>query len=224
MIIPDIAREEKLFQKGYRNIAGIDEAGRGPLAGPVVAAAVVFANSSAMKELVKIGIRDSKTLPFKKREYLYDIIVEECEDWSVSSVSEDVIDQINILQATKLAMKNAVNGLKLKPDFLLIDGNFTLENYPVSQLAIPKGDRTVFSVSAASIIAKVTRDRILIGLDKEYPEYGFAQHKGYGTKMHVDRLMKKGPCKLHRKTFSPVDKYFSVGKALNSDAENKLAK
>ncbi len=151
-------------------------------------------------------------LSAKKRSYLYEKIIEQCDDWAVSIISEEIIDEINILQATKLAMVKAVESLKIKPDFLLIDGNFTLESFPVSQLAIPKADQNVFSVSAASVLAKVTRDRILVEFDGQYPEYGFAKHKGYGTKEHMDALNKKGPCKIHRKSFSPVGKLFSKWK------------
>jgi len=209
MITPDFSREEKLFKKGYKTIAGMDEAGRGPLAGPVIAAAVVFSKSETFKELIKIGARDSKTLSFKKREYLYDAIIERCRDWAVGSVSEETIDEINILRATMLAMRQAIEKLNVKPDFLLIDGIYTIEDYPVSQMAIPKADKFVLSVSAASIIAKVTRDRILINLDKEYPGYGFACHKGYGTKYHIEMLKKNGPCKIHRKSFRPISKFIS---------------
>lgn len=208
MIIPDFSREEKLFKKGYKIIAGIDEAGRGPLAGPVVAAAVVFSIDS-VKELIKIGVRDSKALPSKKRNYLYDIITERCLDWAAGIVSEVVIDEINILEATKLAMKMAVEKLKIQPDFLLIDGRHTIDSCHISQLAIPKADQYIFSVSAASIIAKTTRDRILIEFDREYPGYGFAKHKGYGTKLHMETLEMKGPCKIHRKSFRPVGKMIS---------------
>ncbi|MDF1498064.1 MAG: ribonuclease HII [Patescibacteria group bacterium] len=210
MIIPDFSREEKLFQRGYKYVAGIDEAGRGPLAGPVVAAAVVFNNAKSINNLIIKGVRDSKTFSEKKRECFYQMIVEESQDWGVSVISEDVIDKINILEATKLAMRRAVENLKGNPDFLIIDGISTIEDFPASQMAIPKADRYVFSVSAASIIAKVTRDRILIDFDKEYPGYGFASHKGYGTKQHIEMIMKKGPCKIHRKTFEPIKKFFHL--------------
>lgn len=210
MIIPDFSREDKLFKKGYKNIAGIDEAGRGPLAGPVVAAAVIFSdNKTAIKKLIESGVRDSKTLTFKKKEFLYDAIIENCEDWSVGIVAEEVIDKINILEASLLAMRTAAERLNIKPDFLLVDGKFTIENYPADQIAIPKADQNIFSVSAASIIAKVTRDRILIDLDKKYPGYEFAQHKGYGTKLHMEILTKMGPCEIHRKSFAPIKKLIS---------------
>ncbi|MBW6440822.1 ribonuclease HII [Patescibacteria group bacterium] len=212
MIIPDFYREEKLFQRGYKYIAGVDEAGRGPLAGPVVAAAVVFHDLKCIDNLIKKGIRDSKTISEKKREYFYEMIVKHSEDWGIGVVSERTIDQINILEATKLAMRNAVENLKIMPDFILVDGINTVENFPASQMAIPKADQYVFSVSAASIVAKVTRDTILHKLDCQYPGYGFAKHKGYGTKLHLDMIREKGPCKIHRKSFMPIKNYF-----LNSD-------
>ena len=212
MITPDFCREEKLFKKGYKNIAGIDEAGRGPLAGPVVAAAIIFSKNKLLNKLLEIGIRDSKLLSPKKREYLFELILEKCHAWSIGIVSEETIDEINILEASLLAMRRAVEKLEVKPDFLLIDGNHTIKNYPVSQIAIPKADQYVFSVSAASILAKVTRDKILIDLDKKYPKYGFAQHKGYGTKFHLKMLKEIGPCKIHRRSFAPVKNLLSIFK------------
>ena len=204
MIIPDFSREEKLFKKGYKIIAGIDEAGRGSLAGPVVAAAVVFSEIKVVEELIKIGIMDSKVLSAKKRDCLYNIAIEKCRDWAIGIVSERTIDKINVLEASKLAMKRAVENLSVKPDFLLIDGKYTIEDYPASQMAIPHADEFVFSVSVASILAKVARDKILTGLDKKYPEYGFAKHKGYGTEYHMKILKKNGHCEIHRKTFKPI--------------------
>ncbi len=209
MIIPDFSREKKLFEKGYTYIAGVDEAGRGPLAGPVVAAAVVFSNNKIIGELIEKGVRDSKTLSIKKREYLYELIIERSHDWAVGNVSEKIIDKINILEATKLAMRKAVESLNNTPDFILVDGINTIEDFPASQIAIPKADQFVFSVSAASIIAKVTRDRILMNFDEQYPGYGFATHKGYGTKFHMEMIKKMGPCKIHRKSFKPIEKLFS---------------
>lgn len=205
MIIPDFTSEEKLFRKGYKNIAGLDEAGRGPLAGPVVAAAVVFSEGEKIGDMIKMGVRDSKLLTPRKRNYLYEKIIEKCSDWSVGVVSEETIDEINILQASLLAMRQAVDSLKIRPDFLIIDGKFTISDFPISQLAIPKADQRIFSVSAASVIAKVTRDRLLAELDIKYPNYGFAKHKGYGTKDHIAAIEKHGPCKIHRKSFSPID-------------------
>ena len=222
MIIPDFSREEKLLKKGYKYIAGVDEAGRGPLAGPVVAAAVVFLNDKTIKELIKKGVRDSKTLSAKKREYFYELIIEQSQDWAVGKVSEEVIDEINILEATKLAMRKAVESLKNTPDFILVDGINTIEDFPASQIAIPKADQFVFSVSAASIIAKVTRDKILMDFDKQYPGYGFATHKGYGTKFHIEMIKKMGPCKIHRKSFKPVENLFSKIFKKNDNAIDQI--
>ncbi|MFA7169737.1 MAG: ribonuclease HII [Candidatus Paceibacterota bacterium] len=211
MIIPDFSREESLMRKGYKAIAGVDEAGRGPLAGPVVAAAVIFENNlGIVNELIDLGVRDSKKIAEKKRESLYEFIINRALSWSVEAVSEKVIDEINILNATKLAMRSSVEKLKINPDFLLIDGNATLESFPISQLAIPKADEYIFSVSAASILAKVTRDRILLQLDKEYPGYEFYRHKGYGTKLHMDILKEKGPCEIHRKSFEPIKSMLGI--------------
>ncbi|MDD3006765.1 MAG: ribonuclease HII [Candidatus Pacebacteria bacterium] len=205
MTIPDFQREDELFGKGYRIVAGIDEAGRGPLAGPVVAGAVAFANDAAVvRELLALGLRDSKQVSEKKREQLYEFISREAQGWAVGIVSEKIIDEINILNATKLAMKDAVSKLELRPDFVLIDGNATLFGLLIDQLAIPKADEHIISVSAASIMAKVTRDRILVELDEKYPGYGFRIHKGYGTKFHMDALREKGPCEAHRRSFEPI--------------------
>lgn len=205
MTIPDFQREEELLGKGYKIVAGVDEAGRGPLAGPVVAGAVVFGSDMAIvRELLALGLRDSKQVSEKKREKLYEFISREARYWAVEAVSEKVIDEINILNATKLAMRNAVLKLALQPDFILIDGNATLSGLYVNQLAIPKADEHIVSVSAASIMAKVTRDRILVELDEKYPQYGFRIHKGYGTKMHMDALREKGPCDAHRRSFEPI--------------------
>jgi len=199
------------MRKGYKAIAGVDEAGRGPLAGPVVAAAVIFENNlGIVNELIDLGVRDSKKIAEKKRESLYEFIINRALSWSVEAVSEKVIDEINILNATKLAMRSSVEKLKINPDFLLIDGNATLESFPISQLAIPKADEYIFSVSAASILAKVTRDRILLQLDKEYPGYEFYRHKGYGTKLHMDILKEKGPCEIHRKSFEPIKSMLGI--------------
>ncbi len=204
MIIPDFNREEGLYRKGYRTIAGVDEAGRGPLAGPVVAAAVVFSPEVFDFELGKRGVRDSKTLSGAKREELYEFITQKAGCWGVGIVSEKTIDKMNILQASLLAMKIAVENLKNKPDFLLLDGNHTIKNYPVSQIAAPGGDKIIISISAASIIAKVTRDRIMFDVHQKFPQYGFDRHKGYGTKLHLEKIKEHGFCEIHRKTFRPI--------------------
>lgn len=212
MITPDFSREENLMQKGYARVAGIDEAGRGPLAGPVVAAAVIFEKDPLLiAELIRRGVRDSKTLSESQREKLYGFISERAAAWAVGIVPEAVIDEINILEATKRAMRIAVEKLALRPDILVIDGNALLTDFPFNQLAVPKADAHILSVSAASILAKVTRDRILNHLDEEYPGYGFRQHKGYGTRSHLAVLREKGPCPVHRKSFEPIKSMLGDG-------------
>lgn len=207
MIIPDFSREADLQKKGYLNIVGVDEAGRGPWAGPVVAGAVIFENDEKLiAELIAAGIRDSKKISEKKREKLYDFIIQNSKAWGVGIVSEKIIDEINILNATKLAMRLALEKMSVKPDFLLIDGNGILQDFPARQMAVPRADQNILSVSAASILAKVTRDRILIQFEEKYPGYGFSKHKGYGTQMHMDALINLGPCEIHRRSFAPIKK------------------
>jgi len=200
MRYPNFSEEKKLRKSGFRTVAGLDEAGRGPLAGPVVAAAAVI----KIKKFNVGHIKDSKKLSAKKREEFFKILTKHPDlEWGRGIVSEKVIDKINILEATKLAMKKAVKGLKKKPDFLILDGNFRI-NLPLSQKSIIKADEKVFSCAAASIIAKVTRDRIMDRYHKKYPLYKFNKHKGYPTKLHFKLLKKYGPCKIHRKSFGPV--------------------
>ena len=202
MNYPDFSQEEKLHKKGFKYVCGLDEAGRGPLAGPVVAAAAVILD---FKKLKIKNINDSKKVSKNQRENLYKILIDHPQiKWGIGIVSEKVIDKINILQATKLAMQKSVKNLDC--DFLLLDGNFKIDSN-VPQKSIIKGDQKVISISIASIIAKVTRDKIMEKYDKQYPNYGFAKHKGYGTKMHFLNLEKSGPCKIHRKSFYPVNKY-----------------
>jgi ribonuclease HII len=179
-------------------VAGVDEAGRGPLAGPVVAAAVILDDLKPIK-----GLADSKKLSAKQREKLYDEIRAKALCCSVAQASVEEIDQINILQATLLAMRRAVEGLRLKPAKVLVDGN-RLPVLDVLAEAIVKGDATVPAISAASILAKVTRDRWCAELDAQFPQYGFAGHKGYGTAEHLAALKTHGACPEHRKTFAPV--------------------
>ena len=181
-------------------MAGVDEAGRGPLAGPVVAAAVILDERNPIQ-----GLADSKVLTAKRREQLYDEIRAKALCCSIAQASVEEIDQINILQATLLAMRRAVEGLRLKPTLVLVDGN----RLPVLNMraeAIVKGDSKVQAISAASILAKVTRDRWCAELDTQYPQYGFAGHKGYGTAEHLAALQMHGACPEHRKTFGPVAK------------------
>lgn len=199
-----IQEEEKLWKRGYKVVAGIDEAGRGPLAGPVVAAAV-FINKKDFSFLKKISlIKDSKELTPQKRKEAFELLIKKVE-WGRGIVSEKIIDRINILQATKLAMEKALKDLekrsKIKADFAIIDG-ITKINFEINQKVIVKADKKVLSCSAASIIAKVTRDELMIKYDKKYPLYNFKQHKGYGTKEHMAMLKKYGPCPLHRKSFN----------------------
>ena len=176
-------------------ICGIDEAGRGPLAGPVVAGAVVLP-----KDCRILYVNDSKKLSEKKREMLYDVILNEAVSVGVGIVSPERIDEINILNATYEAMREAINNLTVKPDILLNDA-VTIPGVDIEQVPIIKGDAKSLSIASASIIAKVTRDRLMYHYDELYPEYGFAKHKGYGTKLHTDVLKEIGPCPIHRKTF-----------------------
>jgi len=202
-----IQAEKKLWRQGYKIIVGIDEAGRGPLAGPVVAGAVAIIDKKINKNIFSL-IKDSKKLSEKQREKAYQAILE--QSWlafGVGKVSEKIIDKINIFEATKLAMIKAVANLekkiKISPDYLILDGNQKI-NLPIKQQAIVKADAKIFSCSASSIVAKVTRDRLMCQFDKKYPIYGFAKHKGYGTKDHIRAIKKNGPCFIHRFSFAPI--------------------
>jgi ribonuclease HII len=192
--------ELSLWEKGLNYICGIDEAGRGPLAGPVVAAAVIFTKEKLTKLERFVGLNDSKKVNEKNRERLYEIITQEAEDFSLGIVSEKIIDEINIHNAALLAMELAVKNLKVLPEYLLIDGPFKI-NTTFPQRPIIGGDSKCFSIASASIIAKVTRDRIMKDYDKKFPEYGFAIHKGYPTKKHISAIRKFGRCEIHRKCF-----------------------
>jgi len=201
MTRPTLKEEKKLWKEGYKRVAGLDEAGRGPLAGPVVACAVLL--KSDFNSLLKSDfnkLKDSKQLTGKQREMFYEILTNyPGVEWGIGAVSEKVIDKINILEATKLAMQKAVSKLK-EPDFLILDGNFSIKS-DIPQKSIIKADEKVFSCSCASIIAKVTRDRLMIKYDKKYPCYGFASNKGYPTKYHRAMLNKYGRCGIHRDSF-----------------------
>jgi len=201
-----LQEEKKLWKKGYNKVCCLDEAGRGPLAGPVTAAAVVYRLPMSVKftDIGSLsafsGIRDSKKLSPKKRERFYKILTNHpAIKWGIGIVSEKIIDKINILEATKLAMKKALE--KLKADYLILDGKMELD-LPISQKSIVKADEKVFSCAAASIIAKVTRDRIMARYHKKYPQYGFDRHRGYPTKHHYQMIRKYGPCQIHRKSFN----------------------
>jgi len=187
--------ENSLYSKGYRLIAGVDEAGRGPLAGPVCAAAVILP-----QDLVIEGINDSKKLSEKKREQLFEEITRLSIAYSVQFVEPAVIDEINIKKATSLAMHKAVESLVPTADFVIIDGNDNI-SYDIPYQYIVKGDAKSQTIAAASILAKVSRDRLMTELDKEYPEYGFKKHKGYGTKLHCEAIQKYGVLPIHRKSF-----------------------
>ena len=189
--------ENQLWDKGLIP-AGVDEAGRGPLAGPVVAASVILSKENPID-----GLNDSKALTPRKRSLLYDIILEKSVSFAVGIIENDVIDEINILQATIKAMESSILGLTIKPDLVYIDGNrpTTLE---IKQQTIVKGDTKCQSIAAASIIAKVTRDRIMEKMDEIYPQYGFLKHKGYPTKAHYEAIKKYGPCPVHRLSFNGV--------------------
>lgn len=187
--------ENELYLAGFNFIGGADEVGRGPLAGPVVCAAVILPKNSNI-----IGIDDSKKLSAKKREELYDKIIADAISYSIEYVFEDEIDDINILNATKKCMSKAINNLSVKPDIMLIDALTGLDIKCESR-AIVHGDAISYCIGAASILAKVSRDRFMNALDEKYPVYGFKQNKGYGTKQHIDALYKYGPSEVHRKTF-----------------------
>lgn len=187
--------ENEAYEKGYNYVCGVDEAGRGPLCGPVVAAAVILDRNAHLE-----GVNDSKKLSEKKREKLFDDIMEKAIAVGIGISDVDMIEEINILNATKEAMKEAVSGLSIKPDFVLIDGNQDIQ-IDIDRTTVVSGDALSESIAAASIIAKVTRDRMLREYDKEYPEYGFAKHKGYGTKMHIEAIKKYGLTPIHRPSF-----------------------
>jgi len=189
------AFDKKYFSKNIKYLAGVDEAGRGPLAGPVVAAAVVFSKNTFIK-----GVNDSKQLIEKQREKLFEQIITKALTYSVSIVDHDVIDEVNILNATMLAMKQAVDGLNIRPDLVLVDGNRKFDS-EIPVIPIVKGDAKSFSIAAASIIAKVTRDRLMKNLANQYPVYLWEQNKGYPTKQHREIIKTVGPSPLHRKSF-----------------------
>ena len=203
--------EEKLYDEGFHLICGVDEAGRGPLAGPLVVAACILPPFLRIE-----GINDSKQLSAKKRKELYKVIVKNALAYKIVFVTEEDVDSLNIYQATKKGMLMAIAGLKNKPDYALIDA------MPLGELEIPHnsiihGDARCASVAAASILAKVPRDEYMEKMDIKYPNYGFKKHKGYGTKAHMQALEKYGPCKIHRKSFAPVSKFYSKQMSISFD-------
>lgn len=215
--MPNLNEERKLWKKGYERVAGLDEVGRGALAGPVVAVAVITSPKFKSRNRKKIlntkhildcrfraldfTLKDSKKLTPEEREEFYKIFINSpLIEWGIGKASEKVVDKINILEATKLAMKKAIQNLEQKPNFLILDGKVKLD-LPIPQKSIVKADEKVFSCTIASILAKVSRDRIMKRYHKKYPQYGFDKHKGYPTKLHLQRLKKHGRCAIHRKSF-----------------------
>lgn len=194
--MPDFELEKSAFAEGYKYVCGVDEAGRGPLAGPVCAAAVILPEDIEIE-----GLNDSKKLSEKKREALYDIIKEKAVSYSVAYGTLEEIESLNILEATFLAMNRAIEGLDLPADYALIDGNRVPKGIKIPCETVVKGDSKSCSVAAASILAKVTRDRLLLEYDKQYPQYNFKKHKGYGTKEHTALILKYGPSEIHRISF-----------------------
>ena len=191
----DYSIENEYREKGFNIICGVDEAGRGPLAGPVYAAAVILPSDCVIE-----GLNDSKKLTEKKREALFDEIKEKALAYGIASADEKEIDEINILNATFLAMKRAIASLSVKPDLALIDGN-QKPHTDIEEVTVIKGDAKSMSIAAASVLAKVSRDRFMLEMAEKYPQYEFARHKGYGTKLHYEKIAQYGVCDIHRRTF-----------------------
>ena len=189
--------EKDLYSKGFKNICGIDEAGRGPLAGPVVVAGVIMPQNSMIE-----FVNDSKKVTEKRREKLYDVIKEEAISYSIAVIDQDVIDEINILNATKKGVTDIVDGLEIKPDLILVDALEHINTRGIPYEPLIKGDARCYNIAAASILAKVTRDRIMRQWDEIYPQYGFLSNKGYGTAKHIEAIKEYGLCPIHRKSFT----------------------
>ncbi len=210
---PHLQKEIALLRQGYRFIAGLDEAGRGAWAGPVAAAAVILPLDQPDLTNTLVGLHDSKKLSPRKREELFDIIKVTALTFAVGLAPAEIVDELNIVGATRYAMQEALHGLGVVPDYLLVD-YLQLPAVNLPQDAFPKADNTSLTVAAASVMAKVTRDRLMVDYNKTYPNYAFDRHKGYGTKLHQAALAKQGPCSLHRMSFEPL-------RALNNN-QNKL--
>ena len=230
MILPHLEKEKYYWDQGLRYVVGIDEAGRGPLAGPVVAGAVIVYPNAIESirnapEYYKL-IRDSKTLSAKQRDKAYDFIVQNFA-WGIGLSNEKTIDDFNILQAAFLAMKKAISNLKRKtnnnPEIILLDGKHPLPNISTRQENIVQGDKHIFSISAASIVAKVTRDRMMLGYHEKFPQYGFARHKGYGTKFHFEMIRRYGLCEIHRRSFK-ILKNKNVKTQMSNQVQNSKSK
>jgi len=211
--LPNFKEEQKLWQQGYDFVVGLDEVGRGPLAGPVIACAFCFCKKQNAQAKLKTqnsklknleNIKDSKKLSANQRAKWFEFLTTHSDvKWGIGIVSEKTIDRINILEATKLAMKRALENLKVDANYLLLDGNFLLDELSINQKAVVRGDAKIWSCAAASIIAKVTRDRLMIKYHQKYPAYGFDKHKGYGTAQHFAAIKQHGPCAIHRLSFAP---------------------
>ncbi|TSC95451.1 MAG: ribonuclease HII [Parcubacteria group bacterium Athens1014_10] len=203
--LPDFSYETKLLKKGFKNIAGLDEVGRGSLAGPIVAGAVILNSKQYIKiknKNLKYSIKDSKKLSPKQREKLFEIITSRVSAWAIGAINEKIIDKIGIAKANALVIKKAAKNLNVKPDFLLIDGNLKIDKIVIPNYNVIKGDEKIFSCACASILAKVYRDRLMKEkFHKKYQLYGFDKHKGYGTKYHLEMIERHGLCPLHRKSF-----------------------
>ena len=208
MQFPDIELEKKLWNKGLKYVVGIDEAGRGPLAGPVCAGAVVIDEKSELSELV----RDSKKMTEKRREGVFEFIKENSLGWGVYMVSNMVIDKKGIQEAVRIAMWEALKQVEKmigrKAEYLIVDGTNVSNLFGYDMLKIKEGDLKHYSISAASILAKVTRDRYMKNIAIKYPEYGFERHVGYGTKAHIEAIQKYGPCDIHRRSFKPISEFY----------------
>ena len=189
--------EKSVYKEGYKYICGIDEAGRGPLAGPVVVASAIMPENSMIE-----GVNDSKKISEKKREKLYNLITAEAISYGVGIISQEEIDEVNILNATKKGLTDSIKQLKIKPDIILVDALKDIDTLKIPYRSVIKGDAKIYSIACASIIAKVTRDRIMREWDEVYPQYGFVSHKGYGTAKHIAAIKEFGLCPLHRKSFT----------------------
>jgi ribonuclease HII len=200
----NLETEKKFLELGYKYIGGVDEAGRGPLAGPVVAACVVIGQDFQIEPGDLELVADSKKLTAKNREKIFKAIREKVLAVEIGIVNNEDIDKINILQASFLAMRRSIKKLKVQPEYILTDGSFKIPKIDTPQTAIIQGDAKVWVIAAASIIAKVSRDWLMSELDKKYPEYLFAKHKGYGTKVHLEKIKEFGPCPIHRLSFAPI--------------------
>lgn len=204
-VSPGLVHEAQCLEKGFHHIAGLDEAGRGAWAGPVTAGAVILPLENQGLQPILKDVRDSKLLSARQREALFDIVMETALAAAVGIASPREVEEYNVVGATRLAMRRAIETLALQPDFLLIDGRtLRLKHVNIHQLSMSRGEQESLSIAAASILAKVTRDRLMVEADAQFPLYGFARHKGYGTDAHRTALAAHGPCDIHRRTFEPV--------------------